>query len=305
MVDRLFQIVYLLIEKPKMTARELAEIFEVSERTIYRDLDKLTLAGVPVYTSQGKNGGISILPDYVLDKSVLTVEEKGKIIESLNALNEVSPSGDKDAVAKLRSFLGEEYQDWIEIEFSGWGNSKEEGVRFAQLKDAILKHQYVEITYSGNRKGMLKRKIKPLKLCFKEQAWYLYAYCCLREDYRFFKLKRMSQLEVSDKHFEPEAVGKVLTEGTRNYVNTKESIRVTLEISQEMAFRAYEELTDVSIMDNGKLRCQMEINDKKWFTSYVLSYGSHMRILEPLEIKEYVRQEIESMKHLYEESNGR
>ena len=102
-----------------------------------------------------------------------------------------------------------------------------------------------------------------------------------------------------------DAVGKVLTEGTRNYVNTKESIRVTLEISQEMAFRAYEELADVSVMDNGKLRCQMEINDKKWFTSYVLSYGSHMRILEPLEIKEYVRQEIESMKHLYEESNGR
>ena len=102
-----------------------------------------------------------------------------------------------------------------------------------------------------------------------------------------------------------DAVGKVLTEGTRNYVNTKESIRVTLEISQELAFRAYEELTDVSIMDNGKLCCQMEINDKKWFTSYVLSYGSHMRILEPLEIKEYVRQEIENMKHLYEESNGR
>ena len=72
MVDRLFQIVYLLMDRPQMTARELAERFEVSERTIYRDVDKLAMAGIPIYTSQGKNGGISILPDYVLDKTVLT-----------------------------------------------------------------------------------------------------------------------------------------------------------------------------------------------------------------------------------------
>ena len=305
MVDRLFQIVYMLMEKPQMTAKELSEVFEVSERTIYRDVDKLTLAGIPIYTNQGKNGGISILPDYVLNKTVLTKDEKDRILESLNALSEVTFSKDSETMSKLHAFLGEQHQDWIEIAFSSWGNSEEEASLFAKIKDATLGHYFIEILYSGNQGASTKRKVKPLKLCFKDQAWYLYAYCCLREDYRFFKLKRMSQLEVSDKHFEPEAVGKVLTEGTRNYVNTKESIRVTLEISQEMAFRAYEELADVSVMDNGKLRCQMEINDKKWFTSYVLSYGSHMRILEPLEIKEYVRQEIESMKHLYEESNGR
>ncbi len=84
------------MEKPQMTARELADIFEVSERTIYRDIDKLTIAGIPIYTNQGKYGGISILPDYVLDKAVLTTEEKDKIMESLNALNEVSFAVDND-----------------------------------------------------------------------------------------------------------------------------------------------------------------------------------------------------------------
>ena len=130
MLNRLFQIVYLLMEKPQMTAKELADIFEVSERTIYRDIDKLTLAGIPIYTNQGKHGGISILPDYVLDKSVLTTEEKKKILESLNALNEVSLSVDNDSVSKLRSFFGEQYQDWIEIEFSSWGNSTEDAAVF-------------------------------------------------------------------------------------------------------------------------------------------------------------------------------
>lgn len=300
MLNRLFQIVYLLMEKPQMTAKELAAIFEVSERTIYRDIDKLSLAGIPIYTNQGKHGGISILPDYVLDKAVLTTEEKKKILESLNALNEVSLSSDNDAVSKLRSFFGEQSQDWIEIEFSSWGNSQEDAAIFEQIKNAILEHYYMEITYSGNQEGMVERKIKPIKLCFKDQAWYLYAYCCLREDYRFFKLKRISRITLLDNRFEPEIVGKVLPAVSKKYSNSTESILVILEISKEMAFRAYEELSNITVTDSGKLLCKIEVTDINWFISYVLSYGSHMCILEPLEIKERVKQEIEKMQHLYE-----
>lgn len=299
MLNRLFQIVYLLMEKPKMTAKELADIFEVSERTIYRDIDKLTIAGIPIYTNQGKHGGISILPDYVLDKAVLTTEEKNKIMESLNALNEVSPLVNHDSISKLRSFLGNQYQDWIEIEFSSWGNSSEDSVAFEQIKNAILGHFYMEIVYSGNQAGLVERKIKPIKLCFKDQAWYLYAYCCLREDYRFFKLKRISQLDVLDMHFEPQIVGKVLPEVNSKYSDNLQNISVTLEISQEMAFRAYEELRDIVVTDSGTLLCNIEVADINWFISYVLSYGSHIRVLEPLEVKEKVMQEIEKMKHLY------
>lgn len=299
MLNRLFQIVYLLMEKSQMTAKELADIFEVSERTIYRDIDKLTIAGIPIYTNQGKNGGISILPSYVLDKSVLTADEKEKIIESLNALNEVSFSEDEGSIAKLRSFLGEQYQDWIEIEFSSWGNYKEDAAMFTQIKNAILKHHYMEIIYSGSQEGLVERKIKPIKLCFKDQAWYLYAYCCLRENYRFFKLKRMSKIAVLDTCFEPEIIGKVLPEVNKKYSNNIQIIQVTLEISHDMAFRAYEELGNISVMDNGKLFCSIEVTDINWFVSYVLSYGSYMRVLEPLGIKERVMQEIEKMKRLY------
>ena len=304
MINRLFQIVYMLMEKPQMTAKELADTFEVSERTIYRDVDKLTMAGIPIYTNQGKHGGISILPNYVLDKSVLTIEEKKKIMESLNALNEVSASADNDSISKLRSFLGEQYQDWIEIEFSGWEHSVEDGLVFEQIKNAIMEHSYMEITYSGSREGLVKRKIRPIKLCFKDQAWYLYAYCCLREDYRFFKLKRMSRITVLDKHFEPENVGKVLPEVSRKYSKRLKSVSVTLEISQEMAFRAYEELRNIEVADSGKLFCNVQVTDINWFISYVLSYGPYIRVLEPLEIKEKVMQEIKKMNDLYGGSDG-
>ena len=299
MVDRLFQIVYMLMEKPQMTAKELAEVFEVSERTIYRDVDKLTLAGIPIYTNQGKNGGISILPDYVLNKTVLTKDEKDRILESLNALSEVTFSKDSESMSKLQAFLGEQHQDWIEIAFSSWGNSEEEAGVFAKIKDAILGHRFMEILYSGNQGASTKRKVKPLKLCFKDQAWYLYAYCCLREDYRFFKLKRISELTVLDAHFEPEKVGKVLPQSSRDYAQNVNTVRATLEISQDMAFRAYEELTNLTMTDHGTLVCTMDVTDVNWLVSYILSYGSHIRVLEPSEIKERVMQEIEKMRKMY------
>ena len=299
MVNRLFQIVYLLMEKPQITAKELAKILEVSERTIYRDIDKLTLAGIPIYTNQGKNGGISILPNYILNKAVLTKEEKEKILESLNALNEVSLWKDEESISKLQSFLGEQCQDWIEIDFSSWGTSEDDVNVFTQIKEAIFHHRYIKIMYYSNQGTLSERTIKPLKLCFKDQAWYLYAYCCLREDYRFFKLKRMSAITVSDTCFEPEMPGKVLQEGSRTYSQQTSSIPVTFEIDLDMAFRAYEELTNISIGNNGSLLCTVNVTDLNWFISYVLSYGSHMRILEPSDIKEKVIQEIEKMKNMY------
>lgn len=299
MVDRLFQIVYMLMEKPQMTAKELAEVFEVSERTIYRDVDKLTLAGIPIYTNQGKNGGISILPDYVLNKTVLTKDEKDRILESLNALNEVIFAKDRESMSRLQAFLGEQHQDWIEIAFSSWGNSEEEASVFAKIKDAILGHHFMKIMYSGNQGALVERKVKPLKLCFKDQAWYLYAYCCLREDYRFFKLKRISKLTVLDTHFEPEKVGKVLAQSSRDYAQNVNTVRATLEISQDMAFRAYEELTNLTMTDHGTLVCTMDVTDVNWLVSYILSYGSHIRVLEPSEIKERVMQEIEKMRKMY------
>ena len=299
MVDRLFQIVYMLMEKPQMTAKELSEVFEVSERTIYRDVDKLTLAGIPIYTNQGKNGGISILPDYVLNKTVLTKDEKDRILESLNALSEVTFSKDSETMSKLHAFLGEQHQDWIEIAFSSWGNSEEEASLFAKIKDATLGHYFIEILYSGNQGASTKRKVKPLKLCFKDQAWYLYAYCCLREDYRFFKLKRISKLTVLDAYFEPEKVGKVLQQSSKDYSQNVKVVRATLEISPDMAFRAYEELTNLSVTDQGTLVCTMDVTDVNWLISYILSYGSRMRVLEPPEIKERVMQEIEKMRKMY------
>ncbi|MDD6328759.1 MAG: YafY family protein [Lachnospiraceae bacterium] len=299
MVDRLFQIIYLLMDRPKVTAKELAQRFEVSERTIYRDLDKLTLAGVPVYTNQGKNGGVSLLPDYVLDKSVLTIDEKRKLFEAMQAVSEVTSSKNKQELAKLSTFFGEQYQDWIEIAFSSWGNEEHDARQFDQIKQAILSHRYMEITYYGNRGEAIKRRIKPLKLCFKQQAWYLYAYCCIREDFRFFKLSRIADMRMLEDNFEQIEVGRVLTDAGNAYKVQEQSMAVTLEIKPEMAFRAFDELRDITVQENGSLRCAVQVTDIQWLISYILSFGAHAKVIEPSDLKQQVMQEIKRMHESY------
>lgn len=299
MVDRLFQIVYLLMERPVITAEELANLFEVSRRTIYRDVDKLSLAGVPIYSTQGKHGGLSLLPEYVLNKAILTEEEKIRLTASLNALSELGYQDEKNNISKLNDFFGDKFQDWLEVDFTTWGIQNDETNRFDTLKKSILEHKYIKITYAGNRDPVTKRTVKPLKLCFKNQAWYLYAYCCMKEEYRFFKLRRIFECVIMDQCFEMEKVGKILKDSSDNYSKEQKFIRVMMEVDEVMSFRILDEMLEIIHKEDGKYICSVEVMDVDWFIGYVLSYGPYMKVLEPNFIIEKVTKAIDSMKLLY------
>ena len=257
MVDRLFRIVYLLMEKKCITAKELANRLEVSERTIYRDLDKLSLAGIPVYTNRGNGGGITLLSDYVLDKATLTDEDKRKIVSSLQAMNAVTNEQDIKELERLQDFLGWDEPDWIEIDFSTWGNAENQAQLFQQLKTAILQHLYVEISYASGNEITGGRRIKPLKLLFKDQAWYLYAFCEMRQDYRYFKLPRIIEYQVTEDTFESVPVGRLCTDDYQKSIAQAQQIK--LQIDKKMAFRAYEELPNVQQLENGDLFCKNQL----------------------------------------------
>lgn len=296
MVSRLFQIVYLLLEYPMITAGELSKRLEVSQRTIYRDLDKLSAAGIPVYANKGKGGGISLLSDFVLDKAVLTAEEKTKILESLQALKAVGYADESQALEKLQSFFGEGQQDWIEVDFSNWDDSDGEGELFQQLKYAILHHNYVNLTYAGARQENTTRQVRPMKLCFKGQAWYLYAFCELRQDYRFFKLRRMTKIKIEEKHFEPQPIGSVID---HSYYKKMEQQTVTVQVKKEMAFRAYDEFQNLTVLENGDLSATMEIRDMEWFLSELFSYGPYIKVVKPESVRKLVQERLQEMMEVY------
>ena len=146
---RLFEIVYLLQSRPRMTARELAKRFEVSVRTIYRDIDALSAAGVPVYAARGGGGGVGLLPGYVLDRSLLTDGEQDEILYALRAMAAAGMGG--AALEKLAGLFQKSGDGWLEVDFSPWGSGPAEKRVFATLKTAILSRREIAFDYYSAR----------------------------------------------------------------------------------------------------------------------------------------------------------
>ena len=184
-IERLFEIVYTLLDRGTVTAQELADKLNVSKRTILRDIETLALAKVPVYTTQGKGDGVSLLDGYVLDKAVLSDEEKEQILLGIKTLLPTGNASDK-ALSKLGSLFAAKNTDWIEIDFSRWSNPKHDREKFDTLKDAIMQRKALAFSYPNSTGEISKRKAYPLKLVFQGQAWYIQAFCLLKEDYRTF-----------------------------------------------------------------------------------------------------------------------
>ncbi len=277
-INRLFEIIYILLEKQTVTAAKLAERFEVSARTIYRDVEALSQAGIPIYMSKGKGGGISLLPEFVLDKAVLTEKEKSDIVSSLRAFSSVNPEKSETALGRLSSMLGGKNTDWIEVDFSSWGYFENDAKYFSMLKSAILEKYTVDFLYASGKAEKLPRRVYPLKLVFKGAAWYLYGYCILREDYRFFKLRRITGLSVTGIRFEMKAPDKVISE---QKLDAGSFIKTKLLISGKMAFRVYDEISSYKLNENGDFICELYLPDISTICNYASSFGECCTILAP------------------------
>lgn len=204
--SRLFKMVYYLLEKGKSTAPELSEKFEVSIRTVYRDIDVISSAGIPIYATQGKNGGIFVADDFTMDKSFFTETEREHI---LNALQGIIATGDKNSdelLTKLGALFQIKSTNWIEVDFSDWIQNKPKQDIFNLIKNAIFAKKLISIKYFGSNGKITERSVQPLKLIFKSKDWYLYGFCLMKNNYRYFKLTRIKTLELLTETFSPIAI---------------------------------------------------------------------------------------------------
>ncbi len=232
--NRLFEIVYILMQKRKTTAKELADKFEVSTRTIYRDIETLSTANIPIYASKGKDGGIGLLDEYVLNKTILSEEEQNQILFALQGMKKVKGQDEKDILEKLSILFNKKINDWIKIDFSNWSNVQEE--RFDIIKSAILNKQLVQFTYYNSNEEESKRIVEPLQIWFKDKSWYLVSYCKLKQDYRIFKIARIKDIKILQEHFERE-----LPKEEKNEKHNFKIIELELEINKAMTYRVYDE----------------------------------------------------------------
>lgn len=277
-INRFFELIYILLEKPTVTAVEFAERFEVSVRTIYRDVEALSQAGVPIYMRKGKGGGISLLPDFILNKTFLTEAEKSEILSSMRAFAAVNLASNKTALDKLSCMLGGQNADWIEVDFSSWGYFEKDGAYFSMLKNAIIEKYAVTFLYASGKAEKLLREVLPLKMVFKGAAWYLYGFCTLRKDYRFFKLRRITELAITPVGFELNAPANVLED---QQLDCACFVKTRLRISQEMAFRVYDEISQYELTDTGDFICELFLPDMGTICAYAASFGEYCTILSP------------------------
>lgn len=288
-INRLFEMVYLLLNKKSMTAGELATHFEVSPRTIYRDVELLSSAGIPIYMTKGKGGGISLLPDFVLNKTVLTDGEKSDILAALHAVDAVNLEQTNTAVQKLSSLFGNTSADWVEVDFSGWANADEEAQLFSLLKSAILGKKKVAFQYHSSE-GSTQRTAEPMKLCFKGQSWYLYAFCTVRQDYRFFKLRRMKELKLLDERFERTASAKIF-EGTKIFQD--DFVTITLKLSKKMAYRVYDEFSQYKTLPSGDFIATLTMPRGDWVYQYLATFGEDCEIIEPEDVRLQIKDKLQ------------
>ena len=192
--SRLFKILYYLLDKGHATAPELAEKFEVSIRTIYRDVDAISSAGIPIYVTTGRNGGIQFLDNYVLNKSFFSDSEKLEILSGLQSLSAVQDPEVDAVLNKLSAIFQIGLTEWIDVDFSRWGSVAEKENRlFRQLKQSILENREITFDYHTSSGNSGKRNVYPYKLVYKDRAWYLYAFCLSRNKDRLFRLSRIKK----------------------------------------------------------------------------------------------------------------
>lgn len=294
-VSRLFEMLYILLERDRVTAGELAQRLEVSVRTVYRDAQALCEAGIPLYAERGREGGLCLLPGCKLSKAYLTEEERRSVLSSLRALEQTG-ADDGQALRRLSAFWGSDTPDWVQIDLSDW--SGHQGPLLATLKDAILKRQRLSFAYYGESGQPAQREVCPLRLCFKGRAWYLQAFCLTRSAMRLFKLSRIRQAQIVPGGFPAEAFEAVEhAQPLSGEEAAPITLSVTLHLDACMAYRVYDDFSDQELthLEDGSFLVQAVYPAGAWIASMILSYGGHAEVLAPQALRSEIAQTLKKM----------
>lgn len=281
---RLFEIVYLLLEKGKLSAPELAKRFEVSVRTIYRDVDALSAAGVPIYATPGRTGGVALMDHYILSRAALSEEEQAQLLTALRSLSGTLGSDSEETLSKLSGLFHRQEPHWLEVDLSHWGSKGRDQLTFDLLRDAILSCKVITFTYAGSYGSPADRRVLPAKLVFKGQAWYLQGFCLDKQNYRTFKLSRIRELTVTEHTF-PAPLSPPPIDGEAP--PSCPTVRLSLRCSPALAYRIYDEFEpeQVTALPDGSFRVEAEFPEDNWVYGYLLSFGPLVEVLEPERVR--------------------
>ncbi|GKX32047.1 transcriptional regulator [Vallitalea longa] len=278
-IDRLMGILLILSRKGKVTAPYLAEHFEVSKRTINRDIETLCMAGVPIITRQGSNGGILIQEGYNFDKAILSKEELTKIITGLNALNSIDSSSDTSNILDKLYSGNSGINDIIDIELgSFYTESVSRKIRMVQ--EAVKKSYKIQFIYYS-RRGKSNKIVDPYKVVYKWQNWYLYAFSDKVNEFRWYKLNRLWDLQITKDNFILKEINKDITEKMDDIFLCNYVLKASFDKSVEYILVENYENESYIEQDDGRLYFERDFTNFDFMLSWVLSFGDKVIVYEP------------------------
>ena len=306
-IDRLLSIVIVLLEQNKISATKLAEMFEVTTRTIYRDIETIQAAGIPIITYTGINGGIGILEKYKIDKKFFTKEDITTLMTGLGSISSsVSNVELTKVLTKLQSLIPEEHIQEIKlksgqiiIDLTTWSGNKKLQSNLNKIKERLNERKYLEFHYLEGSERSSKRKVEPYQLLWKEEKWYMNSYCTLRNDFRLFKLARISYLKVLDETFTLRKFD--IKDLEMNWIEKRIiNIKLLADISLKERILERCEEDRITYCDENKMIVDFPFVDDDFDYEELLSFGNRCECLEPAEVREKLIKMIKDTMKIYE-----
>ncbi len=310
-IDRLLSIVMYLLNRELVSARELAEHYEVSIRTIQRDMDALTFAGIPVHSSPGSHGGYGIMPSYKLDRQLINTDDLFFILTSLEAISNTFKNRQMgETLEKIKSlvrdFQAQEIarrQQSMYIDFSALGLYGCHLENYRMIEKAIAENRIITFEYHSSRIEKTERHVEPMTLTFCWFSWYLFGYCHLREAYRLFRISRMRNVQIQDQYFNRREMTFSQFKETLYQEDKSDWLNITLKFHPDMAVFIEDHFTEAKTErdEQGYLILNLHMPEENYLHSMILGYGDNVEVLAPESLRETIYQKSLAMTKIYSE----
>ncbi len=304
--DRLLSIILMLINRPQVTAKELSEKFEVSIRTIYRDIESISAAGIPVVSWQGKKGGFCLMENYRIDRQMLTINDMISILMALKGISTTLDDGNiGEAIEKIESLVPDDKRELINrrfehiiIDLAPWGNSAAQKEKLVLIQQALSEQKLIQFSYRNLKGEALTRVVEPMSLILKTNSWYLYGYCRNRKDFRIFRFSRIYDSTILDSSFSL----RNHPFNSQDFFNDQRApVDLVLRFPSnaksivEEFYSGYPSSKD----EYDRITVKVSFPEDEWVYSMILSHGPECEVLSPAHIRELIQSRLKKAWELY------
>jgi predicted DNA-binding transcriptional regulator YafY len=300
-------ILLVLLNQKQVTAVKLAKHFQVSVRTIYRDIEALNMAGVPVYSQQGIGGGFSILENYKLNKEFLNEKEISSITAAIKGVSTIIHDVGLDTIIEKMNTITKSSKESsnkeLILDFSQWDSNKKQKVD--TIKKAIDGNNVLSFNYTNFNNLDTERIVEPVNLIFKGYSWYLYAYCRTRGAFRTFRISRIMDLKTLEEIYLPREEALLKKDDLSLWMNSiitdTRTIKLIMKFSPTVRAKVHDyfDETQIHFMSDGYMKVEVTYPDDEWAYGFILSFGVDVEVLEPQYVRDIIKEKSNKIYNIY------